>query len=143
METIVTVLLPTEERHRRLLESSAPHFSFRYTTPEAVTQEELDHTDVLIGNPPPQLLHGSPRLQWIQSNNAGVEPFLQPGVLHPNTLLTNATWAYYWKSLKSCTSIEMLSTFINGRAWVGCAPLRALLCWCWEWETSAESLDAG
>lgn len=93
-ETIVTVLLPTEERHRRLLESSAPHFSFRYTSPEAVTQEELDHTDILIGNPPPHLLHGCPRLQWIQSNNAGVEPFLKPGALHPNTLLTNATGAY-------------------------------------------------
>lgn len=94
METIVTVLLPTEERHRRLLESSAPEFTFRYSTPEDVTQEELDQTDILIGNPPPQLLHASPRLQWLQCNSAGTEPFLKPGVLHPNTLLTNATGAY-------------------------------------------------
>ncbi len=94
METIVTVLLPTEERHRRLLESSAPGFTFRYSTPEDVTQEELDQTDILIGNPPPQLLHASPRLQWLQCNSAGTEPFLKPGVLHPNTLLTNATGAY-------------------------------------------------
>lgn len=94
METIVTVLLPTEERHRQLLESSSPGFTFRYSTPEEVTQEELDQTDILIGNPPPQLLHASPRLQWLQCNSAGTEPFLKPGVLHPNTLLTNATGAY-------------------------------------------------
>lgn len=94
MQTIVTVLIPTQERHRRLLEASAPDFSFHYSSPEAVTQEELDHTDILIGNPPQGMLHGSPRLQWLQCNSAGVEPFLQPGVLHFKTLLTNATGAY-------------------------------------------------
>lgn len=94
METIVTVLIPTEERHRRLLQESAPAFSFRYSSPETITQEELDHTDILIGNPPAGMLHGSPRLQWLQCNSAGTEPFLQPGVLHPHTLLTNATGAY-------------------------------------------------
>lgn len=94
MQTIVTVLIPTQERHRRLLEASAPDFSFHYSSPEAVTQEELDHTDILIGNPPQGMLHGSPRLQWLQCNSAGVEPFLQPGVLHSKTLLTNATGAY-------------------------------------------------
>ena len=94
MQTIVTVLIPTQERHRRLLEASAPDFSFHYSSPEAVTQEELDHTDILIGNPPQGMLHDSPRLQWLQCNSAGVEPFLQPGVLHSKTLLTNATGAY-------------------------------------------------
>ena len=94
MQTIVTVLIPTQERHRRLLEASAPDFSFHYSSPEAVTQEELDHTDILIGNPPQGMLHGSPRLQWLQCNSAGVEPFLQPGVLHSKILLTNATGAY-------------------------------------------------
>ncbi len=94
MQTIVTVLIPTQERHRRLLEASAPDFSFHYSSPGTVTQEELDHTDILIGNPPQGMLHGSPRLQWLQCNSAGVEPFLQPGVLHSKTLLTNATGAY-------------------------------------------------
>ena len=94
MQTIFTVLIPTQERHRRLLEASAPDFSFHYSSPGTVTQEELDHTDILIGNPPQGMLHGSPRLQWLQCNSAGVEPFLQPGVLHSKILLTNATGAY-------------------------------------------------
>lgn len=94
METKITVLVPTEERHRQLLESCAPGCSFRYRMPDTVTQEEIDDTDILIGNPPPEFLHGSPRLRWLQCNSAGTEPFIQPGVLHANTLLTNATGAY-------------------------------------------------
>lgn len=94
MEMTVTVLLPVEERHKEILESAAPAYRFRYRTPETVTREELDDTDILIGNPTASLLHGSPRLKWLQCNSAGTEPFLQPGVLHPGTLLTNATGAY-------------------------------------------------
>ena len=94
MEMTVTVLIPVEERHKKILENAAPEYRFCYRTPETVTQEELDQSDILIGNPPASLLHGSPRLKWLQCNSAGTEPFLQPGVLHPDTLLTNATGAY-------------------------------------------------
>lgn len=94
MEMTVTVLIPVEERHKKILENAAPEYRFCYRSPETVTQEELDQSDILIGNPPASLLHGSPRLKWLQCNSAGTEPFLQPGVLHPDTLLTNATGAY-------------------------------------------------
>lgn len=94
MEMTVTVLIPVEERHKKILENAAPEYRFCYRTPETVIQEELDQSDILIGNPPASLLHGSPRLKWLQCNSAGTEPFLQPGVLHPDTLLTNATGAY-------------------------------------------------
>lgn len=94
MEMTVTVLIPVEERHKKILENAAPEYRFCYRSPETVTQEELDESDILIGNPPASLLHGSPRLKWLQCNSAGTEPFLQPGVLHPDTLLTNATGAY-------------------------------------------------
>ncbi len=94
MEMTVTVLIPVEERHKKILENAAPEYRFCYRTPETVTQEELDQSDILIGNPPVSLLHGSQRLKWLQCNSAGTEPFLQPGVLHLDTLLTNATGAY-------------------------------------------------
>lgn len=94
MEMTVTVLIPVEERHKKILENAAPKYRFCYRTPETVTREELDQSDILIGNPPASLLHGSQRLKWLQCNSAGTEPFLQPGVLHPDTLLTNATGAY-------------------------------------------------
>ena len=41
-----------------------------------------------------QMLSGSSELLWLQTNSAGVEPYLQPGVLGETTLLTNATGAY-------------------------------------------------
>ena len=40
------------------------------------------------------MLSGSSELLWLQTNSAGVEPYLQPGVLRETTLLTNATGAY-------------------------------------------------
>jgi phosphoglycerate dehydrogenase-like enzyme len=40
------------------------------------------------------MLSGSSELLWLQTNSAGVEPYLQPGVLGETTLLTNATGAY-------------------------------------------------
>ena len=40
------------------------------------------------------MLHGSPALEWLQTNSAGVEAYIRPGVLAGDTLLTNATGAY-------------------------------------------------
>ena len=40
------------------------------------------------------MLHGFPALEWLQTNSAGVEAYIQPGVLAGDTLLTNATGAY-------------------------------------------------
>lgn len=94
MSKTVTVLLPVEERHRTLLESAAPEYRFVYRSPDTVTQEEIDQTQILIGNPPVELLHGAENLEWLQCNSAGTDPYLAPGVLAPNTLLTNATGAY-------------------------------------------------
>ena len=60
----------------------------------AVTQEDVDWAQVILGNVPAAMLHGSPALEWLQTNSAGVEAYIQPGVLAGDTLLTNATGAY-------------------------------------------------
>ncbi len=90
----ITVLVPVEERHRALLESAAPDCRFLYRSASTITQEEVDQTQIFIGNPPVHMLHASETLEWMQSNSAGTEPYLAPGVLHPNTVLTNSTGAY-------------------------------------------------
>lgn len=61
---------------------------------QPVTQEDVDWAQVILGNVPAAMLHGSPALEWLQTNSAGVEPYIQPGVLAGDTLLTNATGAY-------------------------------------------------
>ena len=101
------VTIPTGERHRNLLQQAAPGWEFRFRGTDTlvcapqealpgqpVTQEDVDWAQVILGNVPAALLHGSPALEWLQTNSAGVEPYIQPGVLAGDTLLTNATGAY-------------------------------------------------
>lgn len=101
------VTIPTGERHRNLLQQAAPGWEFRFRGTDTlvcapqealpgqpVTQEDVDWTQVILGNVPAAMLHGSPALEWLQTNSAGVEPYIQPGVLAGDTLLTNATGAY-------------------------------------------------
>ena len=101
------VTIPTGERHRNLLQQAAPGWEFRFRGTDTlvcapqealpgqpVTQEDVDWAQVILGNVPAAMLHGSPALEWLQTNSAGVEPYIQPGALAGDTLLTNATGAY-------------------------------------------------
>ena len=101
------VTIPTGERHRNLLQQAAPGWEFRFRGTDTlvcapqealpgqpVTQEDVDWAQVILGNVPAVMLHGSPALEWLQTNSAGVELYIQPGVLAGDTLLTNATGAY-------------------------------------------------
>lgn len=101
------VTIPTGERHRSLLQQAAPGWEFRFRGTDTlvcapqealpgqpVTQEDVDWAQVILGNVPAAMLHGSPALEWLQTNSAGVEAYIQPGVLAGDTLLTNATGAY-------------------------------------------------
>ena len=104
----VLVTIPVKEEHVKKLEQAAPQWEFRFhgnggltcARPEEVmerqplTQEDVDWADVILGNVPEAMLTGSPKLLWLQTNSAGVEAYIQPGVLAENTLLTNATGAY-------------------------------------------------
>lgn len=101
------VTIPTGERHRNLLQQAAPGWEFRFRGTDTlvcapqealpgqpVTQEDVDWAQVILGNVPAAMLYGSPALEWLQTNSAGVEAYIQPGVLAGDTLLTNATGAY-------------------------------------------------
>ncbi len=103
-------VIPLEEKHKKLLEAAAPEGEFRFRAPvgealdprlpfhdlidrPVLTQEDVEWADVLLGNLSPQMLSGT-ELLWVQTGSAGVEPYLKPGVLREQTLLTNATGAY-------------------------------------------------
>lgn len=101
------VTIPTGERHRNLLQQAAPGWEFRFRGTDTlvcapqealpgqpVTQEDVGWAQVILGNVPAAMLHGSPALEWLQTNSAGVEAYIRPGVLAGDTLLTNATGAY-------------------------------------------------
>lgn len=111
----VLVMIPCEARHGEILKAAGAECIFRFKGAEAlrdargliggqafgelldegpVTEEDAAWADVILGNPTPELLKSAGRLQWLQTNSAGVEAYLRPGVLPENTLLTNATGAY-------------------------------------------------
>lgn len=109
----ILVTAPVEQRHLRALQQAAPLCQFRCRWAMApissltaslpftdlvdapqVAQEDVDWADVILGNVSGKLLHGGGKLRWLQTNSAGVEEYIQPGVLAEGTALTNATGAY-------------------------------------------------
>lgn len=109
----ILVTVPVEETHIQKLQAAGPNCEFRFragmTLPslekarlpfenllpcEPVAQEDVDWADIILGNVKDTMLHGSEKLQWLQTNSAGVEAYIKPGVLGKDTLLTNATGAY-------------------------------------------------
>ena len=109
----VLVTIPVEPTHVEKLKAAGPGCEFRFRQAAALpsgkhaqlpftqlletepaTQEDVDWADIILGNVSSGLLHGNEKLQWLQTNSAGVEEYIRPGVLGPDTLLTNATGAY-------------------------------------------------
>lgn len=98
LEKKILVTIPVTEAHKTYLEKQASlgkyNCQFRYIPKEHVTKEDLEDTQVLIGNLPPALVREAKRLEWLQLNSAGADPYTPEGVLPAGAVLTNATGAY-------------------------------------------------
>ena len=88
----VLVVLPVEERHKKLLESSYPDGKFIYC--QNNYQEDLKEAQILIGNIPPAEIQLGKKLEFIQTNNAGVEQYTVPGVIPSNIKFCCASGCY-------------------------------------------------
>ena len=53
----ILVLLPVNNRHRAILESSAPGEDFIYTNADSITREQAASADVILGNIDLSLIH--------------------------------------------------------------------------------------
>lgn len=90
----ILVVIPVEERHKEKLEQVAGTADLTYSSIEGVTQEQVDQADIIIGNVAPEMLKDARKLQWIQLNSAGADPYVPQGVLPEKTILTSASGAY-------------------------------------------------
>ena len=74
LEKKILVAIPVTEAHKTYLEKQASsgkyNCQFRYIPKEHVTKEDLEDTQVLIGNLPPALVREAKRLEWLQLNSA-------------------------------------------------------------------------
>jgi phosphoglycerate dehydrogenase-like enzyme len=54
----------------------------------------VQNANVIIGNPPVNMVKGLKNLEWLQLNSAGVGDYINEGILREGTVLTNASGAY-------------------------------------------------
>ena len=90
----ILVALPLTDELQTRLRAAVPLFAYRFTTQETATLEEILWADAILGNVPVELIRQNDHLEWFQSNFAGPDPYLAPGVLPPDCAVTNATGAY-------------------------------------------------
>ncbi|MDR3644189.1 MAG: D-2-hydroxyacid dehydrogenase [Clostridia bacterium] len=94
MKMNILVLIPVNERHKKILEGKAPSSQFVYSSTQGVTPEQVRRAGIILGNPPSSMLAGLEGLEWIQLQSAGAESYVLPGVMPRRVALTNATGAY-------------------------------------------------
>ena len=90
----VLVVMPFRQSHKDYIEKIGTDCQFTYTTIAGATEEQVCNADIILGNADPKLVAKSEKLQWIQLNSAGADPYCKPGVLKPGTMLTCASGAY-------------------------------------------------
>lgn len=94
MENIL-FLLAIDEGQQLDFQQRFPQAHFTFTDKTSVTKEQLAEATIIIGNPPVGLLSDQlTNLKWLQLNSAGYDEYLQPGVLPPQTILSNARGTY-------------------------------------------------
>ena len=99
METILHLLPLSQEEQQRFRTAFPKEEHLFLSTSDRrgavdIPQAWRERTTILLGFVPPQDLKTFPNLKWVQSWNAGVDPYLAPGVLPDKVLLTCAAGAY-------------------------------------------------
>ena len=90
----ILVLLPVNDRHRAILESSAPGEDFIYTSASAATHEQVADADVILGNIDPAMLTECEHLQLLQLQSAGYDDYLAAGTVPADAKLSCSVGAY-------------------------------------------------
>ena len=92
----VLVTVPLTEKQQQKLAEIALRGGFRMTVKDvsALTPEDVEGQQVILGHVPPHLLPHADALQWLQLSSAGADRYFGPDVLPEEVLLTNAVGAY-------------------------------------------------
>lgn len=90
----ILVVIPMTQAQRDRLEQILPEAEYTYTSIQAVTEEQVQQAEIILGNAQAHMIHASRRLAWIHLNSAGADPYVKEGVLGAHTLLTSSIGAY-------------------------------------------------
>lgn len=90
----ILILFKMDLTHQKQFIGLDPQSQFMFKQPEELTKQDLEWAQIIIGNPPTNLLNAQPNLKLVCLNSAGSDTYVKKGLLHPDTLLTNASGAY-------------------------------------------------
>jgi len=90
----VLVLFNMNEEQKKRLEAINKDANYSYEDPDAVTQEKINESDVILGSVAPAAVAGSRNLKWLQLWSAGSDRFQQLGNFPEGAILTNGTGGY-------------------------------------------------
>ena len=90
----ILVLWDLTPAQKQLLEGCAPSAQFFYVPEAEVSENDVANANIILGNLPLPFLKVASNLEWLQLNSAGANGYCDPGILRPETVLTNASGAY-------------------------------------------------
>ncbi len=90
--------LPLDDAHKDLVKGQAngcrEEAEIRFVPKDALTEADVKGVDAILGDCPAALLNASGTVKWLQLPFAGVDPYVVPGYVPADCVLTNATGAY-------------------------------------------------
>ena len=104
MEPLIVNCLPLTDKERGEFIDAAdgvqqvfvldPAQRGRMQWPMRLPEKNRDKITIIFGNPPADQVSDCENLAWLQTLSAGVDAYLQPGVMPDGALLTSASGAY-------------------------------------------------
>lgn len=91
---MILVNLKLSETQKERLRSAASGQEMKFVPRNAMTSQQLEQAEVIIGNIPVDRLGECHSLKWIHLNNAGADDFAHSEKLGKEVILTNSTGAY-------------------------------------------------
>ncbi len=86
--------MPFTDEDKQYLENIAKDCEFVYKDKDSVGEEDVQDIDIIFGNVSPDVISRAPKLRWLQTNSAGVDPYCKEGVISEGAILTSASGAY-------------------------------------------------
>ena len=92
----ILVALPLNDKHCDYFKSQVEghNVEFNYVDPEKITLDDVKDVNAIIGSIKRKWIKAAEKLEWLQIIYAGADLFTVPGLLKPETILTNASGAY-------------------------------------------------
>lgn len=94
MKIKALVIMPLDESQKRHIAQFQNNIDFEICNDCKVSEEQISDAQIIIGNPPVNLLAYADKLKWLQLVTAGADMYLRDNLLDEKVIVTNASGAY-------------------------------------------------